>query len=157
MLTLSFDSFKAEISQNNAEIKKLIEEDLPRIIGVESVNHFKENFQQESFDQEPWLEVERRKIETRSYLSNLKYHPARNTRKILTGDSGDLERSIQYTTESGKVLIHSDLVYADVHNSGLRAGRGSGFLMPKRQFINDSEKLHNIITKIINDKMDKIL
>jgi phage gpG-like protein len=27
--------------------------------------------------------------------------------------------------------------YAEVHNAGLRAGRGKGFVMPKRRFIGD--------------------
>jgi len=45
------------------------------------------------------------------------------------------------------------LPYMRVHNEGLKAGRGKGFTMPKRQYIGTSATLN----KIIHDKAIKFL
>ena len=56
--------------------------------------------------------------------------------------SGALRRSIRRISVSNKrVTIGSKgkaAVYAGVHNYGLKAGRGKGFTMPKRQFLGPS-------------------
>ncbi len=149
MLTLTPEQFVTRLHSQNAALKKLFNNDLPRIIGVEAVNHFKENFQNEGFDKVKWKEVKRRE--------NSWSRGADRTRKILTGKTGDLGRSIHYRTESGKAIIFSDLIYAPVHNFGLRAGRGGGFLMPKRQFIGDSQELDTKLRGIIQNKINNIL
>lgn len=151
MLTLTPQQFQQRLEKHAQELSKLISDDLPVIIGKMAVDHFKLNFQNEAWGREKWKEVKRRLSPTKAF----KYGThASITRKILTGDTGDLGRSIQYTPETGRVTIHSDLIYAAVHNYGLRAGRGAGFIMPKRQFIGDDQeliqKIHNEIQKHIN-------
>jgi hypothetical protein len=109
MLTININVFAEKINKANAELNLLIQSKLPAIIGIEAVNHFKENFQREGFDKEKWKEVQRRTGGTKAFKYNSKHHPTRTTRKILTGDTGDLGRSIQHTEWAGKVTIHSDL------------------------------------------------
>ena len=46
--------------------------------------------------------------------------------------------------------------YGRVHNEGLRAGRGSGFIMPKRQFMGESEELNALIISEIERKLKQI-
>ena len=61
-------------------------------------------------------------------------------RNILVGKGGGakLWKSISRTTISAKSVTigikGEPADYASVHNFGLRAGRGKGFIMPKRQF-----------------------
>jgi phage gpG-like protein len=80
------------------------------------------------------------------------------TRAILV-KTGDLRRSIIRDPANRAALsikIHSDLIYSRVHNDGLRAGRGKGFIMPKRQFMGDSYNLNEQVKKVIVKRLDKI-
>jgi len=47
--------------------------------------------------------------------------------------------------------------YADVHNSGLRSGRGKGFTMPKREFIGKSTVLERSNARIIKNELKDLL
>ena len=47
--------------------------------------------------------------------------------------------------------------YADVHNSGLRSGRGKGFTMPQREFIGKSKDLEKKNEKIIARELKRML
>ncbi|HNX65619.1 MAG TPA: phage virion morphogenesis protein [Bacteroidales bacterium] len=157
MLTLTSEQFASKIKQHSAEITKLLERDLPRIVGREAVSHFKKNFQNEGWERTKWPEVQRRESGTKANKYAAKHHPAWTRRKILTGDTGDLGKSIQFTNDGGgKVTIHSDLIYAAVHNYGLKAGRGKGFTMPQRQFIGESDELNAKIKEIIETKLNQI-
>ncbi len=119
MLVLTPQQFQQRLEKHAQELSKLIQDDLPIIIGKMAVDHFKLNFQNEAWGREKWQEVKRR-----LQPSKKGYQRAGKRRKILSGDTGQLGRSIQYTPESGKVTIHSDLIYSAVHNYGLRAGKG---------------------------------
>jgi len=55
------------------------------------------------------------------------------------------------------VRIINEVPYAAVHNEGLRAGRGKGFTMPKRQFIGKSAELEVKATNIMDSELRKIL
>ena len=76
-------------------------------------------------------------------------------RAILTGKANNggtrLRRSIKTLSVSAKRVRvgakGSPAVYAGVHNYGLKAGRGKGFKMPKRQFLGQS---HTTDKKIVN-------
>jgi phage gpG-like protein len=69
-----------------------------------------------------------------------------------------LGRSIKKQIEPGKVTIFSDVPYAAAHNEGTNnAGRKRNVVIPKRQFIGDSETLNKEIEKIIADEIGKIL
>jgi len=158
MLTISFEQFAAEVRRNRVQLDKLLNRELPAIIGHEAVKHFKASFHGESWKREKWSEVQRRKatwIRGGKVIDN-PTQGARRTRKILRGNTGDLGRSLQYSVETGKVTIHSDLIYAAVHNFGLRAGRGKGFIMPQRQFIGDDPELIKRIEEMINERLNQI-
>lgn len=147
--------FNIHLKQLSAEVDQFIKNDLRRNVGKIAVDHFTENFQQEGFVDatlEPWKEVKRR--------LNPRTRGARATRKILTGDTADLGRSIKYDLGPGEntVTIHSDLAYAAAHNEGTStAGRGRSTKIPKRQFIGHSEKLDEKIQKEIEEGLNKIL
>lgn len=149
---MSPEQFKIKLEQQKARLAQAINHDLPVIIGKKAVDLFTENFQKEGFQDngvKPWKEVQRRARQVRG---------AAGSRKILTGKTGDLGRSIRYEVNSpGEVTVFSDVIYAEVHNQGLRAGRGAGFPMPKRQFIGESADLDRIIEEEIEKTLNNIL
>ena len=156
------------ITEHLAELKKQKElfesfynNELPTIVGVEAVNFFTESFENEGFTDEvlePWQEVKRRQDPKRP-------DRAAASRKILTGDTADLGRSIEYTPEAGQVKITSDTVnagsdkdYAAAHNEGTTtAGRNRNVTIPKRQFIGKSKKLDEIIDEKVVKRIKRIL
>jgi phage gpG-like protein len=171
MITLTPEQFTASLRRHGAELSRLMNRELPVIIGREAVAHFKLNFQNEGWERNRWPEVKRRqmtwerggrtvmnpsiRMTKTGWIS--KSQKAATRRKILTGETADLGRSIEYSAGTGKVSVSSDLIYAAVHNFGLKAGRGAGFQMPKRQFIGESEILNSKIKDIIEDRINKIL
>ena len=117
------------------------------LIGNEARNHFVDSFKKQGFEDkaiQKW--IPRKKQDKRA------------GRAILV-KSGDLRRSIirgAISKTSLSVIIKTDLKYAAVHNFGLRSGRGSGFMMPKRQFIGDSYNLNEKVKKILINKLDSL-
>jgi phage gpG-like protein len=125
-----------------------------------AVGMFKENFQREGFFGSKWKQVERRLDYTMRDGKKVKNYArgADRKRKILTGRTGDLGRSIKKTIPGdGAAKIYSDVPYAEVHNSGLRAGRGNGFIMPKRPFIGDHKELNDAVRKVIKKGLDEVM
>ena len=161
---MSPEQFQQELNRLEKEFKELFEKYAPTIAGKTAVSYFKKNFQNEAWGRVKWTEVQRRTPGTATYKSASKHHPARTTRKILTGDTGDLGRSIEIKSVSnGQVVIWtapsafgSREPYGRVHNEGLRAGRGKGFIMPKRQFMGESEELNALIISEIERKLKEI-
>lgn len=147
--------FQIHLQQLSEEVSGFIQGDLRANVGKIAVDHFTENFQHEGFtDQgiEKWKEVKRR--------MNPRTRGARKARKILTGDTGDLGRSIKYDIGPGpgQVRINSDLPYATAHNEGTtNAGRSRSTTIPQSKFIGDSEKLDEKIRKEIENGLDKLL
>tara|TARA_R100000951_G_scaffold40148_1_gene34036 strand:- start:753 stop:1205 length:453 start_codon:yes stop_codon:yes gene_type:complete len=84
-------------------------------------------------------------------------------RNILVGKGGGakLWKSISRTTISAKSVTigikGEPKDYASVHNYGLKAGRGKGFIMPKRQFMGESKTLNKKINRLIKRRIKKIL
>lgn len=149
---MSPEQFKIRLEQQQHKLALAINRRLPAIIGKKAVDMFTENFQNEGFQNanlEPWKEVKRRQ--------NPRTKGAAKNRKILTGKTGDLGRSIKYDPGEASVTIYSDVPYAAVHNEGLRAGRGAGFQMPQRQFIGDSLEVDEMIETEIDNMMNQIL
>ena len=148
------EEFDAYIISLPAEAEVVIK-DLRMKIGKMATDHFTENFQEEGFvnaSLEPWKDVKRR--------SDPRVRGARSSRKILTGDTGNLGRSITYEVGPGEnqVTVFSDTPYASAHNEGTTsAGRGHSTTIPKRQFIGDSEKLNDRIHDKIEEEMGKVL
>jgi len=152
---MTVDEFYRYLDRMQDDIKKGITEDLPDIIGVEAVNHFKSSFDNEGFTDETlekWPEVERRKGKTKG---------ADALRKILTGKTGNLHDSITYDKEPGKVVVSANPMntgasqnYAVAHNFGTsNAGRGRNTVIPKRTFLAHSQVLNQ---KIV-DRIDRYL
>lgn len=156
--------FQSEIQRLEKEFKELFANYAPTIAGKTAVSFFKKNFQNEAWGRVRWKEVQRRIPGTNANKYAAKRHPARTTRKILTGDTGDLARSIEIKSVSnGQVVIWtapnafgSKEPYGRVHNEGLRAGRGKGFIMPKRQFMGESDELNALIVTEIERKLKEI-
>lgn len=147
--------FEQHIKGLAIQSEAFINNELRRSVGKIAVDHFTENFQQEGFvddSLEKWPEVKRR--------LNPRTRGARKTRKILTGETGDLGRSINYDLGPGSdsITIYSDKPYAAAHNEGTTtAGRGNSTTIPKRPFIGHSDKLDGKIRKEIEDGLDRVL
>ena len=54
------------------------------------------------------------------------------------------------------ISIINNKVYSGVHNEGLRAGRGTGFIMPERRMIGDSAVMNKKIRNKLNFRIKKI-
>jgi phage virion morphogenesis protein len=138
---------------------------VPDIIGTESVNHFRESFQDEGFTDKSlskWKDVKRRDPSSKWYgfSANRKSRrsEAATSRKILSGESKDLAESITYSKAPGHIIIESDKPYAEVHNDGGKAkifGKKE-FTMPARKFIGPSEDLDQKIDDKMTRELDKI-
>jgi len=125
-----------------------------------AVDFFKQSFHNEGFTDttlERWPEVKRRQ--------DPRVRGARATRKILTGDTGDLGESITYHIRTpSEVVIKAEAYskngfnYAPVHNEGVTdAGRNRNVVIPKRQFIGYSHTLDRDIEREIDRKIRDIL
>jgi len=126
-------------------IRLAVNTDLPRIAGKVAVDFFKQSFHNEGFTDaalQKWPEVKRRQ--------NPHVRGARATRKILTGDTGDLGESITYQVRTpSEVVLKAEAYskngfnYAPVHNFGVtNAGRYRNVVIPKRSFIGQSKTLN---------------
>ena len=146
---MQIQDFSHHLQHLQDNLKRQLEHDLPRKLGSIAVRVFKENFQHESFFGRAWKEVKRR-------LHGAK--GAAGRRKILTGPTGNLGRSIQYTPHDGYVVIHSDLPYSSAHNDGTsNAGRSHNVRIPQRQFIGEDPKLTDALEKKIKQEINKAL
>lgn len=146
---MDIQDFSKHLEGIEATVKRMLERDLPHKIGKIAVSMFKENFQNEGFFGRAWLEVKRR-------LQGAKGADA--TRKILTGPTSNLGRSIQSIPRDGSVTIVSDLPYSSAHNEGTtNAGRSHNVRIPQRQFIGESPELTAAIEKKITDEISKAL
>jgi phage virion morphogenesis protein len=117
---------------------------LPDGVGTLAKNFFKKNFRKQGFDNngvEKW-KPRKRKDKGRAILVK----------------TGNLRNSIRVKNATfNKITIATDVDYANVHNSGLRAGRGKGFKMPKRQFMGESNNLNKEIKEFIERKVKQAI
>lgn len=135
--------FVLQLKEIENQMPNFIADTAPKIVGKIAVSHFKNNFHEQGFTNkgvQKWTDVQRRTHPTRP-------DRAQASRKILTGETGDLGRSIQARAEKGQVVIFSDKEYAKAHNEGTEhAGRNRSVRIPKRQFIGESEELREKIS-----------
>lgn len=147
---MTLQDFSHHLKGLEAKIRQLLERDLPEKAGNLALRRFKENFQNEGFFGRKWKEVKRR--------LNPKTKGAARTRKILTGQTADLGRSLQLSTQPGKAMIESDLPYSVAHNEGTStAGRGRHTRIPKRQFMGEHDSLTREIKELVKKEIDKAL
>ncbi len=149
-----------KLKEQGKEAARFINEDAPVIAGKTAADMFKENFQNESFFGEPWQEVQRRMdyYAIRGKRRKNYTKGAARTRKILTGASGDLGRSITYDVK-GKGLVRiiaaprtftGGNYYALYHNEGTET-------IPQRQFMGDHPKVTDKIIDEVQRKLNQIL
>lgn len=158
------EQFNQRISEMRQQFGDLFDRYGLMIVGNVAVSWFKKNFQNQAWGRVKWQEVQRRTPGTKANKYAAKHHPARTSRKILTGDTGDLGRSIEIMeAKNGTVTIWTNPTtfsskepYGRVHNEGLRAGRGEGFNMPRRQFIGENDELDDLIIHKLEEKLNQI-
>jgi len=156
-MNIDISRFASQLDKIASETSSYIRTTAPRIAANVALKAFRQNFQDEGFFSHPWKQVLRRTSGTKAYRYNAIHHPARLTRRILTGDSGDLGRSLSAQYHTSSAIIFSDKVYARVHNQGLRAGRGKGFTMPRRQFMGDDPALDSLIIDALTRKYSQLI
>lgn len=159
----NFKHFDDDMKRQAKEVAGMIKKDLPRIIGVEGKNHFEASWRHQGFkDQgiERWKPRKAPPRLTKSGKISKTYleWKRKNNRPILYSHASDrkgihLKDSIRSIVGVARVTFATDKPYAKVHNEGGRAGRGSGFRMPKRQFMGRSRTLD----KRIGDKATQVL
>lgn len=145
------------------QAKQYIQQDVPVVIGVEAVKHFKGNFQTESFDGTKWASRKSKRA------------GGTNGQKVLS-KSGELSESITYRVEGTTIIISSDKPYAQIHNEGFngeeavkafeRTVKGKKqtvkehtrhMVMPKREFIGDSKELMDKINAKVTRDLTRII
>ena len=136
---------------------------LPKQLGNDAVNHFRNSFRQGGFEDQTvdmW-ELPKRKQFTLSKsgktkrFTNKGFSRSDRTRATLV-QTGALRSSVRVLrTSPGEVVIGSDLKYAQIHNDGGKLK--SGATMPKRQFVGDSRKLTANMKKKISGEILKAL
>lgn len=141
------------------ELERWMNDDAPRIIGKTAVDIYTRNFQREGFANnglQPWQEVKRR-------LEGTMGKGAAASRKILTGETGNLGRAFDYQVGKGEVIIYNDarsaggFPYGKVHQDGATdAGRGRSTVIPRRQIIGHSVELARLINMEISRKLKSL-
>ncbi len=135
-----------------AEQKKIL-----TVAAEEAVQFFQDKFS----EREGFLDTRVRKWKPRK-REDKTFKTKGTKRGILIGPGGGtLWRSISRTSLNSKRTVigikGKANKYASVHNYGLRAGRGKGFKMPKRQFMGESKTLNRKIVRLIKKRIKKIL
>jgi len=124
---------------NNKDFKQVLNETL-NDIKVNLTEEFDKNFERKAFFDQKWQPRKSKK--------------AKGSLLIV---SSRLRRGTKAQVINNSVVFTNDTPYAAVHNEGLRAGRGRGFTMPKREFIGDSPKVQEICKEIIENNINDFL
>lgn len=144
---MTLDEMKHRLAKATIDVRRAIDNDLPKIIGNRAVKMYKQNFQTESFFGQRWRDVKRR-----TNPPKRSKHPSDARRNILTGRTGDLGRSIKAdTSRKGQVTIYSDAkskgyYYGLAHNEGTSR-------IPRRQFLGP----HPEIKRMVKDEIEKAI
>lgn len=155
---MNLDEFARMFPQKMDEINNFVKGDaIKDIIGTEAVNHFKQSFVNEGFTDktlEKWQEVERRKPESSWYKKG-----ANAGRKILSGQTKELQDSMSYTYIADGVRVTNSTPYASVHQFGEGAyifGK-KAFTMKARPFIGNSQVMRENINNEILAEIKTII
>jgi phage gpG-like protein len=157
---MKFSEAKKIVAKMN-EAKKEIE-NLVTIMGTEALNHFTKSFKDQGFTDTSFAGWPKRKNKIDNYKKGRVRDASGGTRSLRMGrailvKTGDLRKSLQKRNLGRySVVIKSDKIYANVHNEGLRSGRGGGFTMKKRQFVGYSEVLNRRLQQRINMRLNRI-
>jgi phage gpG-like protein len=114
-----------------------IKPQLSELVGQTAIAFYQDSFRKQGWDGQTFKPWQARKPNKK-----------RQGAAILI-KSGKLRRSLHISSKGMTwVRIGSGLPYAAVHNDGLRAGRGKGFIMPKRQFAGHSPVLDRKLERV---------
>lgn len=136
-------------------LEHLVQEELP-----EKAEEKMEEFIYENFEKEAYTAKGKTKWEGRKKKD--KNEDKAGKRKLLIGPGGgDGRRSIEVDRKGASVGVGTDSEYMPVHNEGLKAGRGAGFTMPKRQHMPTPEegvpdKVEQDLKTLQEQKINKI-
>lgn len=107
------------------------------VIAVEAERFHADNFRAEAFidtSPQPW-----------PARKNADKNPSK---RALLVKSGTMKgHALKGRVRGDAVAFVFPLEYEQVHNEGLKAGRGNGFKMPKRQFVGESQVLNQRIER----------
>jgi len=142
-----------DLRKFEAKVPKMVSE-----MGGIALKHFTKSFINQGFTDESlvkWKPRKRTRYKTRSgkvvndtTRGILIGKGTANLMKLRRTKEGRYAVSIRNNETTGK--------YARVHNEGLRAGRGQGFQMPKRQFVGYSGVMNRRIIEMINKEIKSI-
>jgi phage gpG-like protein len=151
--------FSKEMGESLRQFIVMAEQKLPDHIRDEAQKLVDESFQKEQYQGDS----KSSKWEARA--DDDEADNVRTQRRALLVDSGKLIAGTEVELRSKDTIAIAvtdpeAVKYAAVHNEGLRAGRGAGFKMKKRQFMpipgEASPRLDNAIDKWMDKEMDKI-
>lgn len=146
------------MTEKAKQFKLMVEQKLP--------DHIKDKAQQivdNSFEAEQFQDGKSSKWKGRK--NDAESSKARTDRRALLVDTGKLIGAVEAEVrgkDTVAITVNDPEAnrYAAVHNEGLKAGRGTGFKMPKRQFMpapgEDFPELDKHVEKFLDSEMDKI-
>ena len=138
--------FFAKLAAELPNIERRIAND---IIAVEAEDFHIKNFRNEGFTDVTLSKWPARKKEDKN--------PKKRALLIGVGTGNLRGYAIKGRTHGNQVDFIFPIDYAIVHNEGLRAGRGKGFDMPKRQFVGQSAYLDKKIKEKAQRYLDQYL
>ena len=130
-----------------ASLPRLESRILNDVIAVEAENFHAKNFRDEGFTDVALAKWPARKKADKN--------PARRALLVQTGTLKG--HALKGRVQGNSVVFSFPLEYMRVHNEGGRAGRGTGFDMPRRQFVGESEYLKKRIEDKARRLMDQFL
>jgi hypothetical protein len=167
---MTIEEYKKLLDKRVKSLERSITTQLLPRMGVEAVNHFKNNFYTQSFDGKKWKDVKRRdsnspwygfeyKGERRTSYSftrgkngktsksktqrKLNFSVAATKRPILTGATGELGNSLNYHTRGLLVRVYTPKKYGKVQNEGgiIKVFGKATKRLPARPFVGKSKIL----------------
>lgn len=148
-----FKKIDLDLKRFQSKVPKMVSE-----MGGIALSHFTKSFINQGFTDEhlvKWKPRKRTRYKTRSGKT-----VDDTTRGILIGKgTANLMKLRRVSVNRHTVDIRNNQVtskYARVHNEGLRAGRGKGFQMPKRQFVGYSGVMNRKIIEMINNIVKQV-
>lgn len=143
-----------------------VKKDLPILLAAQAQNYFSSSFKKQGFDGQPWQEVKRREEGTDEWKYPGGYGLSRRTNPILVGGGrikgtagGTLRRAVGNSIRSAtfeNITLIVDLPYAEIQNKGGTAGHGGSAVIPKRQYMGQTQELTAMQIAKVNEYIDKI-
>lgn len=144
------EQFQQKIRRSASRVKLAMSRTIPIKVGRAAKDLFQDNLRKGGFVNgglHPWQRSRR--------IGRAK--GAAGSYGTLLSGRNHLFSSIEYTPGDAEVTVSTNVPYARVHNEGLRAGRGRGFTMPKRQFMGESKELTDKVNEVVEMEIEKCL